>query len=183
MRLIDEQGSQVGILNINEALRLARERNLDLVEVAPNAAPPVCRLLDYGRYKYEQTKKENEARKHQKLSLLKEVRLTPRTDDHDVEFKVRTIQRFLEEGDKVKVTIRFKGREMAHPQLGRQVLETIANSLKGVATVEKMPLIEGRTMTMVLARVEGKGEKQAKEKEKDSQPQPGSGEGQARATG
>jgi translation initiation factor IF-3 len=183
VRLIDEQGSQVGILSLNEALRLARERNLDLVEVAPNAAPPVCRLLDYGRYKYEQTKKENEARKHQKLSLLKEVRLTPRTDEHDVEFKVRTIQRFLEEGDKVKVTIRFKGREMAHPQLGRQVLETIANSLKGVATVEKMPLIEGRTMTMVLSRVEGKGEKQAKEKDGQPQPGPAAGEGQAKAAG
>ncbi|MHB1132397.1 MAG: translation initiation factor IF-3 [Chloroflexota bacterium] len=171
--MIDDQGNQVGILSIHEALRLARERNVDLVEVASNANPPVCRLLDYGRYKYEQTKKENEARKHQKLSLLKEVRLTPRTDDHDIQVKVRTIQRFLEEGDKVKVTVRFKGREMAHPQLGRQALDTIANSLKGLATVEKMPLIEGRSMTMILSRADGgKGEKQAKEKEAQPASQP-----------
>ena len=145
---------------------MARERNLDLVEVAPNAAPPVCRLLDYGRFKYEQTKKENEARKHQKLTLLKEVRMTPRTDDHDIDFKTRTIQRFLEDGDKVKVTVRFKGREMAHPQLGRQELEQIVSNLKGLATGEKTPLLEGRSMTMVLTRADGaKGEKPAKEKE------------------
>ena len=134
-----------------EALRIARERNLDLVEVAPTAVPPVCRLIDYGKFKYEQTKKEREARKNQKVVLLKEVRLTPKTDEHDIEFKSRTIQRFLEDGDKVKVTVRFKGREMAHPQLGRQVLDTIANNLRNAATIERVPLIEGRTMTMILS--------------------------------
>jgi translation initiation factor IF-3 len=172
VRVIDDQGAQVGVLPIHEALRMARERNLDLVEVAPNAVPPVCRLLDYGRFKYEQTKKEAEARKHQKLTLLKEVRLTPRTDDHDIEFKTRTIQRFLEDGDKVKVTVRFKGREMAHPQLGRQVLDAIVNNLKGLAMVERTPLIEGRSMTMVLSRAEApKAEKQAREtKEPGSEP-------------
>ncbi len=133
-----------------DALRIARERNLDLVEVAPNAVPPVCRLIDYGKFKYEQTKKEREARKNQKVVLLKEVRLTPKTDEHDIDFKCKTIQRFLEDGDKVKVTVRFKGREMAHPQLGRQVLDTIASNLQGAATIERTPLIEGRTMTMIL---------------------------------
>lgn len=169
----------MGVLSIYDALRLARERNLDLVEVAPNAVPPVCRLLDYGRFRYEQTKKEAEARKHQKLTLLKEVRLTPRTDDHDIEFKTRTIQRFLEDGDKVKVTVRFKGREMAHPQLGRQVLDTIVNNLKGLAIVERLPLIEGRSMTMVLARAgdAGKGDRQAKDA-KEAAPPAQAGEAQ-----
>ncbi|MHB1415636.1 MAG: translation initiation factor IF-3 [Chloroflexota bacterium] len=168
VRVIDDQGNQVGILPLNEALRLARERNVDLVEVAPNASPPVCRLLDYGRYKYEQTKKDREARKNQKLTLLKEVRLTPKTDEHDIAFKTRTIQRFLEDGDKVKVTIRFKGREMAHPQIGRKVLDTIADSLKGVAHIEKIPALEGRNMTMILSRADGTGkaEKAAKAKER-----------------
>lgn len=171
MRVIDDQGAQIGILPIQEALRLARERQLDLVEVAPNANPPVCRLLDYGRFKYEQDKREKDARKHQKLSLLKEVRLTPKTDDHDVNFKTRTIERFLKEGDKVKVTVRFKGREMAHPQLGRQLLEGIAESLKGIANVERMPLIEGRTMTMILSSKadSSKADKSAKEKEAEPQ--------------
>lgn len=163
----------MGVLSLNEALRLARDRNLDLVEVAPNAAPPVCRLLEYGRFKYEQTKKEAEARKHQKLTLLKEVRLTPRTDDHDIEFKTRTIQRFLEDGDKVKVTVRFKGREMAHPHLGRQVLDTIVENLKGIATVERTPLLEGRSMTMILSKADGaKAEKAAKDVKEAAAPLP-----------
>jgi len=140
----------MGVLPFFEALKAAQERNLDLVEVAPNAVPPVCRLMEYGKFKYEQTKKEREARKNQKIVLLKEVRLTPKTDDHDIDFKSKTIQRFLEDGDKVKVTVRFKGREMAHPQLGRQVLDVIANNVRAAGTVERMPLIEGRTMTMIL---------------------------------
>ncbi len=151
MRLIDENGVQIGIVPTHEALRLARERNLDLVEVAPNAVPPVCRIMDYGKYKYEQTKKEREARKHQKVVLLKEVRLTPTTDEHDLEVKARTILRFLEEGDKVKVTVRFRGREMAHPQLGKRALDAILAHLGGRAVVERPPLIEGRTMTMLLS--------------------------------
>ena len=153
VRLIDEAGEQLGVLPTLDALRIARERSLDLVEVAPQAVPPVCRLLDYGKFKYEQTKKEREARKNQKVVLLKEVRLTPKTDDHDVDFKSRTVQRFLEDGDKVKVTVRFKGREMAHPHLGRQVLDTIAASVSAAATMERPPMIEGRTMTMILAPV------------------------------
>ncbi|MGQ9676249.1 MAG: translation initiation factor IF-3 [Chloroflexota bacterium] len=151
VRLIGESGEQLGVVSGAEALRLARERNLDLVEVAPTAVPPVCRLLDYGKFKYEQTKKEREARKHQKVSLLKEVRMTPKIDEHDLDFKSRAARRFLENGDKVKVTVRFKGRELAHPQIGRQVLEAMAEKLKGVAAVERPPAIEGRTMTMTLS--------------------------------
>jgi translation initiation factor IF-3 len=134
-----------------EAMRLASERGVDLVEVAPTAIPPVCRLMDYGRFKYEQTKKEREARKNQKVVELKEVRLTPRTDEHDVMAKVKTIQKFLGEGDKVKVTIRFRGRELAHPQLGREVLEEISKELSGTAVIERPPLMEGRAMFMILS--------------------------------
>jgi translation initiation factor IF-3 len=133
-----------------EAMRMAQERGLDLVEVAPTAIPPVCRLMDYGRFKYEQTKKERDARKNQKIVELKEVRLTPRTDEHDIVAKAKLIQKFIDEGDKVKVTIRFRGRELAHPQLGRQVLEEISNTLKATAAVERPPLMEGRAMFMIL---------------------------------
>lgn len=141
------------MLSLAEGLRLARERELDLVEVAPNAVPPVCRLLDYGKFKYEQTKREREARKHQKSAELKEVRCTPKTDEHDLLVKGRMVQRFLTDGDKVKVTVRFKGREMAHPQLGRQVLDFIADNVKGAGVVERVPLMEGRTMYMILTPV------------------------------
>ena len=144
-----------------EALRIAQERGLDLVEVAPTAMPPVCRLMDYGRFKYEQTKKEREARKNQKIVELKEVRLTPRTDEHDVAAKSKMIQKFLEDGDKVKVTIRFRGRELAHPQLGRQVLEEISNTLTGVAIVERPPLLEGRSMFMILTTPGARSAQQA----------------------
>ena len=135
----------------SEAIRIAREQSLDLVEVAPLAVPPVCRLLDFGRFKYEQTKKEREAKRGQKLTLLKQVRLTPKTDDHDIEVKVKSIERFLEEGDKVKVEIRFKGRELAHPQIGRLVLDTIVKHLQNHAVVERPPLMEGKSMFLILA--------------------------------
>jgi len=150
--LIDEDGGQLGVLPTIEALRIARERGVDLVEVAPTAVPPVCRLLDYGRFKYEQEKKDREARKNQKTVLMKEVRLRPKTSVHDVDFKTKQIERFVEEGDKVKVTLRFRGREMVHPNVGRQLLEEVANRVKSVATVERMPLMEGNTMTMILTR-------------------------------
>ena len=155
MRVISDSGEQLGVMPTLEAQRIAREHNLDLVEVAPTAVPPVCRLMDFGKYKYEQTQKEREARRNQKVALLKEVRLTPKTHEHDLLFKSRMIQRFLEEGDKVKVTVRFKGREMAHPQLGKQALDTIVGHLKDVATLERTPLMEGRTMTMILAPAPG----------------------------
>jgi translation initiation factor IF-3 len=152
VRVIGDEGEQLGIMATADALKLARDRGLDLVEVAPTAVPPVCRLLDYGRFKYEQEKKDREARKNQKIVLLKEVRLRPKTDDHDVDFKVKRIERFIDEGEKVKVTLRFRGREMAHPNLGRLLLEEVADRVKNVAVVERMPLMEGNTMTMILAR-------------------------------
>lgn len=152
MRLIDENGEQLGVFPTHEALALARERSLDLVEVAPNAVPPVCRLLDYGRFKYEQAKKEREARKHQKVTDLKEIRIRPKIDDHDFDFKTRLVQKFIEEGDKVKVTVLFRGRELAHPNLGRDLLQQMAERLKGIAAVERSPLIEGKAMSMILTR-------------------------------
>lgn len=133
-----------------DALSAARTRGLDLVEVAPNAVPPVCRLMDYGRYKYDQEKRDREARKSQKTGLMKEVRMHPLTDDHDVDFKTKAIQRFLDEGDKVKVTVQFRGAQMRHPQIGRELLEGIVNRLKGVAVVERPILMEGRNMSMML---------------------------------
>ncbi|MBI2862533.1 MAG: translation initiation factor IF-3 [Chloroflexi bacterium] len=151
VRLIDENGDQVGVVPYAEALRIAQERDLDLVEVAPNAVPPVCRLADYGRYRYEQTKRDRAARRRQHLATIKEVRMSPTTEPHDLATKLQTIERFLEAGDKVKVTIRFRGRQMAHPQLGRQLLEQIVSHLQGKAKLERIPIIEGRSMTMIVA--------------------------------
>jgi translation initiation factor IF-3 len=156
VRLIDENGEQLGVQPTPDALRIARERGLDLVEVAPMATPPVCRLMDYGRFKYEQTKKERDARKNSTKVELKEVRLRPKTDDHDIAFKTRNVQRFLEEGDKVKVTLLFRGREMAHPQIGRHILETVAEQVRSLGQVERMPLMEGRTMTMIISPLKSK---------------------------
>lgn len=134
-----------------QALALAREKNLDLVEVAPTASPPVCRLLDYARWKYEQAKKEREARKNQKLVEVKEVRLRPKIDDHDVDVKTKQIQRFLSEGDKVKVNVQFRGRELAHPQIAKQLLDKVAADVKSMAVIEKPAILEGRSMSMLLA--------------------------------
>jgi translation initiation factor IF-3 len=131
---------------------LAQSKNVDLVEVAPNVIPPVCRLLDYGRFKYEQTKKEREARKNQKIVELKEIRLRPKIGEHDVDAKAKRAIKFLEDGDKVKVTVLFRGRELAHPQLGRELLEEMANRLANVAVVERNPSVEGKTMFMILTR-------------------------------
>lgn len=151
MRLIDENGAQVGIVTVRDALMMAEERGLDLVEVAPTAVPPVCRIMDYGKYRYEQTKKENEARKHQKQAELKEVRLKPKTDKHDLEVKSKQARRFLLAGDKVKFTVQFRGREIYHPDIGHQMLEQIAEELLDIATIEQRPLMEGRRLSLVLA--------------------------------
>lgn len=151
MRLIDEQGTQVGIVSVREAIMLAEERGYDLVEVAPNAVPPVCRLLDYGKFRYEQSKKEREARKNQKQADLKQLRLMPKTDDHDLEVKAKKARRFLMAGNKVKFNVRFRGREMAHPDIGRKMLEDIAEQLRDVALVEQRPLMEGRVLSLLLA--------------------------------
>lgn len=145
----------VGVMPPMRALEMARERNLDLVEVSPNVVPPVCKLLDYGRYKYEQAKKENEARKNQKTVTLKEIRMRPRTDEHDIEVKTRKIQQFLAEGDKVRVSVQFRGAEMRHPDIGRKLLEDIAEVLKGTITIERSPSMEGRMMSMILSRAPG----------------------------
>lgn len=151
MRLIDENGTQVGIVPLREALAMAEERGFDLVEVAPNAVPPVCRLLDYGKFRYEQSKKEREARRNQKQSELKQIRLMPKTDDHDVAVKANQARRFLLAGDKVKFNLRFRGREMAHPEIGRQMLDQIAEQLSDIAVIEQKPLMEGRVLSMLLA--------------------------------
>jgi len=152
VRVIDEDGQVVGVMSSAQALAMAREQNVDLVEVSPMATPPVCRLMDYGRFKYEQAKKENEARKRQKTSELKEIRLSPKTDDHDIEVKVRKVEEFLGEGDKVKVVVRFRGREMAHPELGRRLLEQMMADVKNIAVVERTPIMEGRMMSMILSK-------------------------------
>lgn len=156
VRLIGEDGEQFGVVPLYEANRIALDRNLDLVEVAPTAIPPVCRLMDYGKFKFEQDKKERDARKNQKVALLKEIRMGPATDEHDLETKARQIAKFVQEGDKVKVTVRFRGRQMAHPQLGRQILDEIVAKLNGVASVERPPLVEGRAMSMILTPTAGK---------------------------
>ena len=145
----------IGVMVPMRALDIARDRNLDLVEISPNAIPPVCKIMDYGRHKYEQAKKENEARKNQKTVTLKEIRMRPRTDDHDVEVKTRKIQEFLADGDKVRVSVQFRGAEMRHPDLGRKLLDEIADVLKGAATIERSPMMEGRMMSMIVSRAPG----------------------------
>jgi len=151
VRLIDEEGTQVGIVAIRDALQMAEERGFDLVEVAPNAVPPVCRIMDYGKFRYEQSKKEREARKHQKQVELKEVRLKPKTDDHDIDVKAKQARKFLLAGDKVKFTLRFRGREIFHPDIGMAMLENMAEDLRDVSVVEQKPLMEGRVLSLLLA--------------------------------
>jgi translation initiation factor IF-3 len=164
VRLIDEEGAQLGIVSLREALTLAEQRGLDLMEVAPNAVPPVCRIVDYGKFRYEQTKKDREARKNQKQAELKEVRLKPKTDDHDLDVKAKQARKFLLAGDKVKFTVRFRGREIFHPDIGREMLEQMAEDLRDVATVEQRPLMEGRALSLLLApnaKAKAQREKQA----------------------
>jgi translation initiation factor IF-3 len=149
--LVDEDGEQLGIVPPKEALRIAMEKGLDLVEVAPNAKPPVCRIMDYGKYKYEQSKKEREARKNQRIINIKEVKLRPNIEDNDFMTKARNAIKFLENGDKVKVTIMFRGREITHSELGKELCLRLADLVKDIAKIEKEPKVEGRNMTMVLA--------------------------------
>jgi translation initiation factor IF-3 len=151
IRLIDEQGAQVGIVALRDAIQMAEERGFDLVEVAPNAVPPVCRIMDYGKFRYEQSKKEREARKHQKQVELKEVRLKPKTDDHDIDVKAKQARKFLLGGDKVKFTLRFRGREIFHPDIGLKMLEGMAEDLRDISVVEQRPLMEGRVLSLLLA--------------------------------
>jgi translation initiation factor IF-3 len=185
VRLIDENGTQVGIIGVREAIQMAEERGFDLVEVAPNAVPPVCRLLDYGKFRYEQSQKEREARKNQKQAELKQIRLMPKTADHDMTTKANQAKKFLLAGDKVKFNVRFRGREMAHPDIGRKMLEEIAEQLRDIAVVEQKPLMEGRVLSLLMApnaKVLKAAQQAQKEKVKQPKPQQGgeaggSGEG------
>lgn len=151
MRLIGVDGEQLGIVKIADALQLSEEHEVDLVEIAPNAEPPVCRLMDYGKFKYQEQKRLAEAKSKQKVIQVKEVKFRPGTDEGDYQVKLRNLKRFIEDGDKAKVTLRFRGREMAHQELGMRVLERIRDDLTEMCQVEAMPKLEGRQMVMVLA--------------------------------
>ena len=151
VQLIDQDGKNHGVIGIREALDIATGAGLDLVEVAPNMNPPVCKILDYGKFKYQEQKKAAEARKKQKIVEVKEIKFRPMIDDHDYDVKMRAIRRFFEEGDKVKVTLRFRGREMAHQELGFKLLERVKDDVSVLAKVEQEPRFEGRQMVMVLA--------------------------------
>jgi translation initiation factor IF-3 len=151
VQLIDDSGSNKGVMPYFDALKIAEDAGLDLVEISPNSAPPVCKILDYGRFRFAEQKKANEARKRQKVIEIKEIKLRPGIDDHDYDVKMRSVRRFFEEGDKVKVTLRFRGREMAHVELGAKVLQRVKTDTAEMAKVESEPSMEGRQMTMVLA--------------------------------
>ena len=150
VRLIGEAGEQLGVMPIKEAMKLADDAGLDLVKIAPTAKPPVCKIVDYGKYKYEQIRKEKEAKKKQKVIEIKEIRLSPNIDTNDLNTKVNAARKFLTKGDKVKITLRFRGREMAHMNNSKHILDDFAESLSDVAVVEKAPKVEGRSMTMFL---------------------------------
>lgn len=151
VRLNSATNEPLGIVQLQDALRMAMEQNLDLVEVAPTARPPVCRIMDFGKFKYEQQKREKEVKKKQKIVTVKEVKLRPNIEDHDFEVKFKNAQRFLEDGDKVKVTIMFRGRELSHPELGRKVLDKMALQIKDIANIERGAKLEGKNMIMILA--------------------------------
>ena len=163
VRLIGPTGDNVGVVATREALRMAREADLDLVEVAPNAAPPVCRIMDFGKFLYEREKKEREARKAQTKIEMKEIRLRPKTNEHHRGFKVDDARRWLLRGNKVRVTIRFRGREMDYPEIALEDLKEIAQDLADVSTIEQPPMMEGRTMMVVLAPIKQKKEKKGKD--------------------
>jgi translation initiation factor IF-3 len=151
VRVIDDEGEQLGIMPVEQAIETAEEKGLDLVEVAPDSRPPVVRIMDYGKFKYEQARKARQAKKKQHNVQLKEVKFRPGIEEHDLEFKLRHARRFLEEGNKVKATVMFRGRQVAHPQLGRDVLVRVAGELEDVGKMENNPVLEGRNMIMVLA--------------------------------
>ena len=171
VRLVGEKGEQLGIMTLAQAREVAKKQMLDIVEVAPTSVPPVCRLLDYGKYKYEQAKKEQQARKSQKASLLREIRLRPKIGIHDFEAKARTARKLLIEGDKVKVTLMFRGRESTHPELGWKVLQRMVESLSEVSSMERQPIMEGRRMNIILAptALKEKAKEEAKEEVKETQ--------------
>ena len=151
IRLIGSQGEQIGVMNSKEALRMAREEELDLVLIAPNANPPVCKIIDYGQYRYEMARKEKEAKKKQKVIEIKEVRLSPNIDENDVNTKAKAARKFLEKGDKVKVSLRFRGREMSHMNQSRHILDDFAEKLSDIAVIDKPAKVEGRSLVMFLS--------------------------------
>ncbi len=157
MRVIDENGNQLGIILIQEARRIAENRGYDLIEISPNANPPVCKFLDYGKFRYEQMKKEKLQRKHQQQTQVKEIRLHPNTDDHDFEYKARHVRRFLEDGNKVKATVIFKGREITYQDHGKDILQRLLEKVEDITKVEQEPKMEGRSMIMMLAPDKKKG--------------------------
>jgi translation initiation factor IF-3 len=162
IRVIDDTGQQLGIMAPPQALTIARQKGLDLVEISPTAVPPVCRIMDYGKYAYQEQKRAREAKKHQKIIEVKEIKFRPKVDEHDYQFKKKHIERFLADGDKVKATIFFRGREMAHPEIGRRILERLINDLGEQALVESMPRQEGNQMHTILAqRADKSGRKSA----------------------
>lgn len=154
--MVDDEGTQLGIISFDEALSIADERGLDLVEVSPNAAPPVCRIMDYGKYKYQTSKRAAEAKKKTARVEIKEVKMRPKTETHDYNFKLKNARRFLEEGNKLKVTIMFRGREVTHPDYGRRLLVKLAEDVKDLGLVEMMPRMAGRFMTMVIGPLKNK---------------------------
>ena len=149
--MIDFEGKQLGIMTIQDALRQASEAGLDLVEVAPNSSPPVCRIMDYGKFRYQQSKKMQVARKHQAVLQLKEIRLRPKTEEHDLQVKLRHIRKFLEENNKVKITMMFRGREIAYAEIGRKIMEGLIQELGDIGNVDQQPKLEGRNMVMIVA--------------------------------
>jgi translation initiation factor IF-3 len=151
VRLIDEEGEHVGVIRTREALDMARERGYDLVEVQPNAAPPVCRLMDYGKYRYEESRRERESRRRQRTAALKEVRLRPKIDDHDLDTKARQARKFLQSGSKVKLSVLFRGREIAHQDIGRTLLTRVSEQLSDLSSIDQQPHMEGRSMVMLLS--------------------------------
>jgi len=182
VRLVDENGEQLGIVPVRDAMRMAEERDVDLVEIAPLAKPPVCKLMDYGKFKYREQKKAHEAKLKQKQIHVKEVKFRPGTDEGDYLIKLRNLIRFLEEGDKTKVTLRFRGREMAHQEFGVRLLERVKADLDPYGVVEQFPKLEGRQMIMVLAPKKGKKDKEGKkvEKKADKKDEPKAGKKEAK---
>lgn len=166
--MIDDTGQQLGIMPPQQALVIARQKGLDLVEIAPGAVPPVCRIVDFGKYQYQEQKRAREARRHQKIIEVKEIKFRPKVDEHDYQFKKKHIERFLADGDKVKATVFFRGREIAHPEIGRRILARLLEELEEIAIAENMPRMEGNTMHTILARKTGGGKPAAV-------PRPGSG--------
>lgn len=165
VRVIDKEGKQVGVVTVQQALVMAEAANLDLVEISPKAEPPVCKIIDYGKYRYQQTKKERESKKTQHQVKVKEVKVKPNTDEHDLNFKMKNAREFLEKGNKVKITCMFRGREMAHPEVGRRVVQKVIDALADIATVEAHPKQMGRSLSCTLAP----GVKKTKEKKRESE--------------